>query len=45
MCRFYECAAAAYADFIVTGNTRHFPKARGKTRIITIRQLLELVGV
>lgn len=43
--RFYECAAAAQADFIVTGNTQHFPKAHGKTRIITTRQLLELVDV
>lgn len=27
--RFYECAAAAQADFIVTGNTQHFPGAHG----------------
>ena len=41
--RFYECAAAAEADFIVTGNTKHFSKPYGKTRIVTPRQLLELV--
>jgi uncharacterized protein len=43
--RFYECAAAARADFIVTGNIRHFTKAHGRTEIITARQLLELVDV
>jgi putative PIN family toxin of toxin-antitoxin system len=29
--RFYECAAAAEADYIVTGNTRHFQKPYGTT--------------
>jgi putative PIN family toxin of toxin-antitoxin system len=42
--RFYECAAAAQADFIVTGNARHFKKPYKNTRIVTARQLLELVG-
>lgn len=41
--RFYECALAAQADFIVTGNARHFARAHGKTKIVTVRQLLELV--
>lgn len=41
--RFYECAAAAAADFIVTGNTRHFQKPYRSTKIISGRQLLELV--
>jgi len=42
--RFYECAAAAQAAFLVTGNTRHFPKAYRTTRVVTARQLLELLA-
>ena len=41
--RFLECAAAAKADYVVTGNTRHFPAARGRTRVVTARELIELV--
>jgi putative PIN family toxin of toxin-antitoxin system len=39
--RFYECAEAARADYIVTGNSRHFSKPYQNTKIITGRQLLE----
>jgi putative PIN family toxin of toxin-antitoxin system len=39
--RIYECAAEALADYIVTGNTRHFPRPYKATRIITARQLVE----
>jgi putative PIN family toxin of toxin-antitoxin system len=31
--RFYECAAAAGADYIVTGNTRHFTKPYKNTKV------------
>ena len=41
--RFYECADAAAADYIVTGNNKHFTKPHKKTKIITGRQLLELL--
>jgi putative PIN family toxin of toxin-antitoxin system len=41
--RFYECADAAGADYIVTGNSKHFTKSHKNTRIITGRQLLELL--
>jgi len=41
--RFLECAKAAGADYIVTGNRQHFPDALGRTRIINPRQLVELV--
>ena len=41
--RFLECAKAAGADYIVTGNLQHFPDALGRTRIISPRQLVELV--
>jgi len=40
--RFYECAAEALADYIVTGNTKHFPRSYKTTKIITARQLVEL---
>lgn len=41
--RFLECADAAKANYIVTGNTQHFPAAWGRTRVITARQLVELI--
>ena len=41
--RFLECAEAAKAAYLVTGNIRHFPAAWGRTRVITARQLIELV--
>jgi putative PIN family toxin of toxin-antitoxin system len=42
--RFLECAEAAEAAYLVTGNVRHFPAAWGRTRIITARQLIGLVA-
>ena len=42
--RIYECAAAALADYIVTGNAKHFPKPYKTTKIITARQLVELLA-
>jgi putative PIN family toxin of toxin-antitoxin system len=42
--RFYECADAAQADYIVTGNTRHFTKPYKNTQIISGRELLELMA-
>ena len=41
--RFYECAEAALADYIVTGNLRHFSMSHKTTQIITSRQFIELV--
>jgi predicted nucleic acid-binding protein len=38
--RFLECAEAAQADYLVTGNTRHFPKKWKQTSIVTPRQLI-----
>lgn len=40
--RFLECAEAAKADYLVTGNTQHFPAAWRGTRVITTRKLVEL---
>lgn len=42
--RFYECATAAAAQYIVTGNTKHFKKPHKATKIITARRLLEIVA-
>jgi putative PIN family toxin of toxin-antitoxin system len=42
--RFVECAEAADADFLVTGNKRHFPKVWEKTRVVNARELLGLIG-
>ncbi len=41
--RFLECAEAANADYLVTGNTRHFPSRHGDTEIVRPRQFLELI--
>jgi uncharacterized protein len=41
--RFLECADAAGADFLATGNQRHFPAVRRSTRIVSARELVESV--
>ena len=38
--RFLECAEAAHADYLVTGNKRHFPAQWKKTEILNARDLL-----
>jgi putative PIN family toxin of toxin-antitoxin system len=39
--RFYECAAASRADYIITGNLKHFPRPLPGTKIVNARQLLD----
>ncbi len=39
-----ECALEARADYIVTGNTRHFPSQFQDIRIVLPRQFLTLVA-
>ncbi len=39
--RFYECAQAARADYMVTGNLRHFETSLPPTKIVNARQLLD----
>jgi putative PIN family toxin of toxin-antitoxin system len=39
---FLECATAAEADYLATGNFKHFPVAWGKTKIVTPRHLLDV---
>jgi putative PIN family toxin of toxin-antitoxin system len=38
--KFLECAGQARADFLVTGNKRHFPSAWRSTRVVNARELL-----
>jgi uncharacterized protein len=38
---FLECAQAAEADYLVTGNLKHFPASWAGTRIVTPRWLLD----
>ena len=39
--KFLECAAEAQADYLVTGNKKHFPKQWQPTRIVNTRELLQ----
>jgi putative PIN family toxin of toxin-antitoxin system len=41
---FLECAEEAGADYLVTGNKRHFPRFWKPTKIVNARELLELVA-
>src|SRR5215472_12002769 len=38
--RLLDCAEAAQADFLVSGNPKHLPKSFGTSRIITPRDFL-----
>lgn len=42
---FLECAQAARADCLVTGNLKHFPTSWAGTRVVTARWLLEHLPV
>jgi putative PIN family toxin of toxin-antitoxin system len=42
--KFILCSLEASADFLVTGNRKHFPQAQyGKTAVVNARELLEHV--
>jgi putative PIN family toxin of toxin-antitoxin system len=41
---FIECADAARADYLVTGNQRHFPKFWKNTKIITSSEFLSVLA-
>jgi uncharacterized protein len=42
--KFLQCAAAAQADYIVTGNKRHFPAgAYGATLIVSAGELIDQI--
>lgn len=42
--KFLKCADAAGAAYLVTGNTRHFPKFWKKTEVITSREFIDIVA-
>jgi putative PIN family toxin of toxin-antitoxin system len=42
--KFVECADAARADYLITGNQRHFPRFWKKTKIITSREFISIVA-
>jgi uncharacterized protein len=42
--RFYECADGGNADYIVTGNIRHFPVRHKKTEIVTPSEFIARVA-
>lgn len=41
---FVECAEAARADYLITGNQRHFPRFWKQTKVITTRELMEIAA-
>ncbi|MBZ5620426.1 MAG: putative toxin-antitoxin system toxin component, PIN family [Acidobacteriia bacterium] len=41
---FLECAETAGADYLVTGNRKHYPDEWKKTKIVTVRQFWETVA-
>ncbi len=43
--QFLECALESQADYLITGNTRHFPlKKFHNTQIINPRDFIDLIG-
>ena len=41
---FLECADAARADYLITGNQKYFPRFWKKTKIITTREFISLAA-
>jgi putative PIN family toxin of toxin-antitoxin system len=41
---FLECAEAAHADYLITGNLKHFPRFWKETKIITPREFISLAA-
>jgi len=42
--KFLECTDAARADYLITGNQRHFPKFWKQTKVITSREFISIVA-
>lgn len=42
--RFLECADAANAAFLITGNLRHYPAHWNQTKILNARMFFDLIG-
>lgn len=41
---FLECADAARADYLITGNQKHFPKFWKNTKVISSREFLNVIA-
>jgi putative PIN family toxin of toxin-antitoxin system len=41
---FLECAEAARADYLITGNARHFPQFWKNTKIVSSREFVTLMA-
>jgi len=41
---FVECAEAARADYLITGNQKHFPRFWKQTKVITSREFVEIAA-
>jgi putative PIN family toxin of toxin-antitoxin system len=41
---FLECADAARADYLVTGNQKHFPRFWKQTKVVTPREFVSLAA-
>jgi putative PIN family toxin of toxin-antitoxin system len=41
---FLECADASRADYLVTGNQRHFPRSWKRTKVITSREFISVAA-
>lgn len=42
--KFLECADAARADYLITGNQKHFPRFWKQTKVIASREFVEIVA-
>jgi len=42
--KFLECADVARADYLITGNTRHFPPFWKQTKVVTGRAFVSIVA-
>jgi len=42
--KFLECADAARADYLITGNQRHFPRFWKQTKVINSHEFITLVA-
>jgi uncharacterized protein len=42
--KFIECADSARADYLITGNRRHFPKFWKSTKVISPREFIEIAA-
>lgn len=42
--KFLECGDAARADYLITGNLRHFPRFWKSTKVVTAREFMGIVA-